>query len=220
VKLFFVGILFSIVFFWFSIKGVEFGEIIIRLKDFNYVYLIPVVILSLLGAYLKSLRWGFILNPLKKIGQRELFPISCVGSMAIILFPMRIGELIKPYLISRESKIPLSAAISTVFVERVLDVLALLCIFFLVILNDPFIGIKANWGYSYLSGIIILIIFMFFIYYKKSSSLKFLRIVFKKIPVTLWKKIENIFHNIINGFEIIVSSKKLFYVVILTAFNW
>ena len=77
-KLMILGITTSIVFFYLSLRGVEFQVLLAGFRNVNYIYLLPAVILTLFGAYIRSVRWGVLLNPLEKIGQKKLFPISCV----------------------------------------------------------------------------------------------------------------------------------------------
>jgi len=52
--------------------------------------------------FLRSYRWGVILEPLEKIDPFSLFSVTSVGFMAIAALPARLGELARPYLISQK----------------------------------------------------------------------------------------------------------------------
>jgi uncharacterized protein (TIRG00374 family) len=70
---------------------------------------------------IRSVRWGVILSPIKPINQRILFPITAVGFLAIIVVPMRLGEIVRPYLISAKQSVPVVSGIATILIERAMD---------------------------------------------------------------------------------------------------
>ncbi len=76
---------------------------------------------------LRAYRWLYLLRPLigHQIRLNTLFAIVFAGFMAIMVFPLRMGELARPYLISTRGQISMSAAFGTIAIERVLDGLIL-----------------------------------------------------------------------------------------------
>ena len=130
-----VGIIFSSVFIYFSVRGLEFDKILEALRNVKYFYLIIATLLILSLSALRSLRWGIILSPIEKIGQKSLFPIYSIGLMAVVLVSMRMGEVVKAYLLCTNNHVPFSTALSTIFVERLLDILTILCILLMVVLK-------------------------------------------------------------------------------------
>jgi uncharacterized membrane protein YbhN (UPF0104 family) len=81
-KKYVVGIIFSGVFIYFSVRGLEFGKIVEALRDVKYFYMIVAILLFLSLSVLRSFRWGIILSPMEKIGQKSLSPIFSIGFMA------------------------------------------------------------------------------------------------------------------------------------------
>ena len=53
-----VGIIFSSVFIYFSVRGLEFDKILEALRNVKYFYLIIAILLFLSLSALRSLRWG------------------------------------------------------------------------------------------------------------------------------------------------------------------
>ena len=81
--------------------------------------------------FFRSWRWTFLLRPLgARIPLRRMLPISSVGFMAILALPIRLGEFVRPYFVTRESRIRMSAALGTVAVERIVDGLMISILFF------------------------------------------------------------------------------------------
>jgi uncharacterized protein (TIRG00374 family) len=81
--------------------------------------------------FFRSWRWNFLLRPLGgAMPLRRLLPISAVGFMAILALPIRLGEFVRPYFVTRENPIRMSAAVGTVAVERIVDGLLISILFF------------------------------------------------------------------------------------------
>lgn len=84
---------------------------------------IPCVLLSHL---VRARRWQTLLHPVHPdTGLWTAFNAVMIGYAANTIIP-RSGELIRPFVYSRREGIPLATSISSVIVERVLDVIALL----------------------------------------------------------------------------------------------
>ncbi|UCE39160.1 MAG: flippase-like domain-containing protein, partial [Thermoplasmata archaeon] len=109
-----IGFVFSGFFLYLAFKGINTSELRVGLKQADYCYLVPIFLLSIFILYLRSLRWGIILNPLERISQKVLFPITAVGLMAVVLLPVRMGELARPLLVSKRSEIRISSALGTI----------------------------------------------------------------------------------------------------------
>ena len=126
IKKLLIGIAVSAVFFYLTLKGVDLKEVLAELRNKSYEFLLPVVAVFILTQIIRSLRWGVLLSPIKAINQRALFPITSVGFMAIIVAPMRMGEIVHPYLINVKQSVPLGSGIATILIERSMDLLMLL----------------------------------------------------------------------------------------------
>jgi uncharacterized protein (TIRG00374 family) len=79
----------------------------------------------------RSWRWNYLLRPIGvSVPLARLLPISSVGFMAILALPMRLGEFVRPYYVSRDGHVRMSAALGTVAVERIIDGLMISILFF------------------------------------------------------------------------------------------
>jgi len=66
-------------------------------------------------------RWQPLMKPLADVDFWTLNRVCSVGFMAVFLLPMRLGELVRPALISTEVKVRRTPALATIVVERVVD---------------------------------------------------------------------------------------------------
>ncbi|MCG6157022.1 flippase-like domain-containing protein [Rubinisphaera sp. ICM_H10] len=88
---------------------------------------IPLYLIALAAFYvLKAIRWKWILLPLKDVPARRAAGPMMIGFMGNNVLPARLGELIRVFMLSRQEKIPAAAVFSSVAIERVLDLLAVL----------------------------------------------------------------------------------------------
>ena len=85
------------------------------------LYALHVVLLLALHT-IRAVRWRHLLHPIApEISNRRLLAASWIGFTAILILPLRAGEIVRPYLIRDGKKITLSAALGTMGAERVID---------------------------------------------------------------------------------------------------
>lgn len=82
---------------------------------------------GLLGAscYFRGIRWRLLLRPIAPVSSLEALNAVLIGSAAVLLMPLRLGETVRPVLIARGGRVSAVSALGTVVVERILDGLAL-----------------------------------------------------------------------------------------------
>lgn len=78
---------------------------------------------------IRTWRWKILLSPIHPVGFVPVFRATIVGFTTLFLLPARAGELIRPWMLSRETPIGASAAFATVIVERLFDLVAVLALF-------------------------------------------------------------------------------------------
>src|SRR5512137_84279 len=131
------GLLLSALLIWLSIRGVDFRGVIDGFRTIRCDYVLAALAAMFFMQVLRSVRWGLILRPLGKVDQLSLFSVTSVGFLAIISIPARLGELARPYLITKKSSLTMSAALGTIIAERILDSLTVLIIAVFVLFFTP-----------------------------------------------------------------------------------
>lgn len=72
--------------------------------------------------FIRAIRWRHLLRPIAPdIRRRRVMAASWIGFTAILLLPLRAGEIVRPWLIRDRNKITLSAGLGTMGAERVID---------------------------------------------------------------------------------------------------
>ncbi len=214
------GIILGAVLVYLSIRGINFQDVVEGFKAIHYEYVVLVLIALLLMQALRSWRWGVILSPLEKIDQLSLFSVTSVGFLAIVAIPARLGELARPYLIANKSRIRVSAAIGSVFVERVFDCFTVLFIFVFVLFFTPLPPWLVKAGVVFFLITMFIFAAMILMIIKREGSLRFLNSLFRKLPEKYTLKLNHLFHHFIDGFQIITDFKLLLYLVFLSLLIW
>ena len=215
-----LGILISIVLVYLSVRGINLQDVFRDLKNIQLSYVVYFILLVILMQWLRSYRWGVILQPMEKIDQFSLFSVTSVGFLAIAAIPARIGELARPYLISKRSSIKMSSALGTILVERVLDSFTVLAIAVIVLfLTDlPPWMIKSSIIFFLLA--LVMFCFIVFLILRRDAALKLINRILSKLPGKFAHTIDEVIHHFIDGFQIITNIKFLLYLFFLSALVW
>ena len=84
----------------------------------------------------RATRWALFLRPTKKVSPFKLIGTQVIGFTAVALFG-RLADLVRPYLVSRRTNIPLGSQVAVYTVERMFDFGSMALIFSAVLLFSP-----------------------------------------------------------------------------------
>jgi glycosyltransferase 2 family protein len=118
---FWVGVLISVLFIWLALRGMRFDEFWTTIKQANYAWIIPGIMVYFVGVLVRSWRWQYLLNPIKKIPMRVMFPTTIIGYMGNNIYPARAGEVLRAVILKRKEGVAISASLATIIIERIFD---------------------------------------------------------------------------------------------------
>ena len=215
-----LGLAVGALFIWLALRGTDFEGVKASFKAANYLYLIPVVFLSIAVQVARSYRWGVIVEPLEKVNQGTLFTITSVGFMAITLLPVRMGEIVRPYLISRKSTVRLGSALATIVVERIFDMLTLLVLLLFVLMMVKLPEWVFRTAYVILLITIPFLFLLIFLAVKRDISARGLDRMLGKLPPAFSSRLMRLFHSFLDGLQILPDWRKTVYLSCLSLLIW
>jgi uncharacterized protein (TIRG00374 family) len=118
-------------FLYLAFRNVPLDELMAALERFNLWWLIPGALISFLLMVFRAWRWQLELLPLQRIGIGLLWVVCSVAYMAINLLPVRLGEFVRPWLLSRRSNVTFSNVIGTIVVEKTMD--SIVIVFYILV---------------------------------------------------------------------------------------
>jgi len=131
------GIVVSVFCLWLSMRDVDPVAVWHVLRRANYVGFMGVVATTLIGFWLRAVRWRSLIQSPKRLGLGGLFSATMIGFMANNVLPLRLGEFVRPWALSRREGLSKSTLLATIVVERVVDMLTLLAILGIALLVHP-----------------------------------------------------------------------------------
>ena len=84
----------------------------------------------------RVIRWRWLLRPLGKVRFRVALRATVMGFAASALLPGRVGELLRPYVLARREGLSATAALATIVIERLLDLIALMALLGAAVLSE------------------------------------------------------------------------------------
>ncbi len=123
-----LGLFFSAAGFWFAFQNVPMGELGAVISTASFTWLAGASILGLLTFVIRAHRWKILLSSNIDIPVLSLWHPMIVGFMLNCILPGRIGEVVRPGILTRTRKVPFSLGIGTVAAERIFDTITLVVI--------------------------------------------------------------------------------------------
>lgn len=137
---FWLGVAISIAFLYLGLRGLHIDQVWAEIRQAQYVWLAPAILVYFAAVWGRTVRWRYLLRPIKAIPLRELFPIVVIGYMGNNIYPARAGELIRAYVLRKRQDISISASLATIIVERIFDGVVMLLFVFASLPFTPMPG--------------------------------------------------------------------------------
>lgn len=224
-----IGVLISILCSWLFLRKIEWFHLKAAFREANYIYVIPMIIISLISYYVRAFRWSLLLSPVKKISVWKLFSATMIGFMANTVLPARGGEIIKPIIVAKKEKIRIATTFATVVIERIFDLLGIIFIASMVFLllpsempTDVSGVIKELKKWSIIIGAFgmsaAMFLFLLAVYPRKVSAV-FEKLIFF-LPRPIKDKLVSLLHSFISGLQVFDNKKQLLWIGALSVIIW
>jgi glycosyltransferase 2 family protein len=115
-------------------------KLVTELTNANPVYIVPAIGIYFVGVWLRAWRWQLLMSPFAHVPTGRLFRIILIGFAVNNVLPLRLGEIVRTFLLRRSHGIPIASTLATVLIERLLDVFALCGLMTLVLFLAPLQG--------------------------------------------------------------------------------
>jgi uncharacterized protein (TIRG00374 family) len=215
-----LGIIISIVFLYLVVRGIDPKELWLVFRAADYRFVIPAAVLIMLISWVRAARWRLLIYPDRDVPLPRLFSLVNIGYMFNNVLPAKAGELVRGYLLGRSISGGIPQAFSSLLVERLLDVLALLTC---VVLLGFFVTIP-SWaaqagqllGAVALTGTVVLVILARF----GDKGLELVWRYVERIPWVGRPRVKQALHNLIAGFRPLSTLKLLPGIILWSVVIW
>ena len=222
-----VSVGFLILFLW----KLDFERIGTELRDANYAYLFPAILVYFCAFGFRSLRWRYLLLHLKAVPATRLYPVVSIGYLANNILPVRLGEFVRAHFLGEREGITKASALSTIAVERVFDGLTLLFFAAVVLPFLPWTDVLKNdsgevntlWVVASVAIALLFVVgFLVLFLFATSPALarRLALIVTSVSPRGLRPKAESLVYLLIDGLGALRSPRRLLLISLLSIPVW
>jgi uncharacterized protein (TIRG00374 family) len=227
---FWIGIAVSAVFIGLFARSTDFGEVKRAFEDANYWWIVVSMPVYFLGLWIRTVRWQYLLRPVKEVRALRLYPVVIVGLMANNLLPARTGELVRAYVLGVRERVSKSSALGTIAVDRLFDGVTLVPMMFIVaIFAGKDVRFRVGFGqelsFAGLSAVMaglfgIALAVLFFLAFSQGARDGLHRLVHRLAPGNLKPKVEEILHSFFDGLKSLRSPVDLAVAWIMSGASW
>jgi len=220
-----IGLL--VVFFW----NTDFHKVAEALADVHPGWFSAAVVTALFAYWLRALRWQLILLPVGKTRHLTVVLSMVVGYAGITLLPARMGDILRPMLLARRDRLPISASLASTLTERIFDLYTVVLFFVVFLVRPPAMPLLTHHAAIYLhrfqilggvmaAGLVLGTVLLFALFRAEDRLIAVLVWPVRKIRESWVAPVSNFFHHFINGLRIIQRPTELVRVLLASFAIW
>jgi len=219
-----LGLIISVIFLYFAFRKINYTELWAALKNTQLWWLIPGLLIYFFGMVVRTWRWGYLLNPLKRVPSATLFPIIIIGYMGNNVFPLRIGEVLRSVVLKRHEEVSISGSLATIVVERIFD--AVVIVGFVLLNLGQLTGLTGvaqlsklvPWGGAiFLIGLLVFILIAIF----PNPAARLIHGTINKILPEKWRKpVAGVVDKFLDGLKSLRSAKDVGMIFLTSVLVW
>lgn len=210
-----LSIAISALFLGFAVRGVHWDEAGAALRAANYWWVLAMLPVTVWSLIIRAQRWRVFLHAVGVPPLRPLVSATNIGFLANMVLPLRIGEVVRPVLLSRMAKLPLSGVLASVLLERIFDMFTILFLFGLAASLVNVSDQVRQWGWM-LSGLALAVAgVIVLIRVQEKLALRIARALANLLPGTLGDSAYGFAQGFVHALEMLDSP-----VAYLRAFGW
>ena len=220
--LFALGFLISAVCVYWELREVKPSIIIDALRASRGVGFLLLMVTTLAAFWVRSYRWRWLIQAQHKVPAHNLFSATMIGFMANNLLPFRLGEFVRPFVLSRREKLPKSTLFASIVVERVVDMITLLAIFGIALWVHPIstnsaAGRLTNAGAAVLVGACVALTALLVVIERSPKLMKrMIEGVASRFPDSVRPQVAEGLHHFVKGLGLFRDVPRLLWVFLLS----
>ncbi len=215
-----IGVLISLLSLGYTLSVIHWSELWSALAQAEFLWLIPAFAIIFGVSWARGYRWRLLMYPDNRVPLRRMFNFVNIGYLYDNIFPAKAGEAIRAYLVGREISGGFGKALSTLLIERLLDVL---CAVVIMLILLPLISLPAwiRTGGTLFGGIAIAATVLLLVLSRYGErGVDWVWRWVGRIPLVGSPKIERMVRNLVAGFGVLTNWRLLPGVLLGSALVW
>jgi uncharacterized protein (TIRG00374 family) len=219
-----LGLAVSAGFLYFAFRGVELAELWEHMRHASYPWLLALAAVSIYANWVRAQRWGHFFRHLRRIPTYSLFSSAMIGLAANNVMPLRVGEAVRAYSVSKKEDISFATAFTTVILERMFDLATVLLFLALALFLVPIpesADAQVSGALRLLSAVTAAAIgFIVFLFFKQELMVRWVDSVLDLFPSKIAEPLRHLFHAFVAGLEALTDRRELLYLCGYSLWLW
>jgi uncharacterized protein (TIRG00374 family) len=186
----------------------------------NYVYVVPIALLSVYSILVRCQRWRLLLRPVGDIPLLPLVSATAIGFFCNMILPLRVGEVVRPVLLARRTATPVSSVLASVVLERLLDMLTILVFLGLVMTMVPVSDAIRRSGIVFLVLAIVAVSAVVALQRRNRLALGMVEWLLGCMPASVRTRADRALHSFINGLQGIGDGPVMLRILAYSLYLW
>ena len=111
----------ALVCLYWVLRDLDPGELLRRVASMNLLLLAAAILFNALSYLFQGLRWKLLLRPVGTVTVLRTTQAIYAGLFVNEMLPMKLGEIVRAFLISRWTAVKLSSVVPSILLERLFD---------------------------------------------------------------------------------------------------
>ncbi len=155
-----IGLLISIVGIYWAFHDFGFDAFLETIKSVKYEYVLLASVLIISSVWLRAIRWKYLFKAKDGVETYSLFRYELIGYFGNNVLPLRLGELLRAYILGKRYSLSKSYVFGTIVLERILDTLTLILLSIILLFIYPLTNLIRNYIYTGMILSVILVILL------------------------------------------------------------
>jgi glycosyltransferase 2 family protein len=104
---------------------VDLAGVLAALSGANLALVVPALVAYFAGVWLRACRWRRLVSPFADVPSSRLFRVILIGFAVNNVLPLRLGEIVRAFLLRHSHEVPIAGSLASILLERVLDLVVL-----------------------------------------------------------------------------------------------
>lgn len=222
-----LGMVVSLFFLGLLLRKIDGRQLVEALRHLDWRYLLAAVGFTFVSYWLRAVRWRLLLLYERPIALRSLYAATIIGYMANNLFPARLGEFIRAWVLAEREHLKTASVFASLVIDRMLDGLSVMVMLLLVLLTlrlPPGMEQAATMlragGATTLVVYLCVVCFLFLLKARPVQALRLLALLMRPFPPRLGERLIPLAGSFLEGLRLAPGMCNLALIMACSALIW
>ncbi len=214
-----LSLLVSAGFLYLAFRDVSLAELAEAFGRVRPLWIAAAIAISFAIMVFRAWRWQLELRPLERVPYRSVWVVTAVAYLAINLFPARLGEVVRPWLLSRRSSVTFSNVVGNLVIEKTLDSVVILLYILVGLTTVENLPEWVRRGAAVPAGIATVLVALVLLLWWRGEAF-FDRRVVRYLPERFGAAVKKVVESVVAGMSILPDTRLLLSVFVLSLALW